>query len=391
VPVQGGSAKSTNAAALLRMQGIEFRRDGPRIADWRGDELLFFARLGDSMNVWKVHIASSNWQVSGAPQRLTSSTGLDAYPSLTADGRLLFASLTNSSDVWILPINANAAKEIGRPRPVTETIGPHQFASLSADGKLLAYSSVRYGHPHAMVKDLESGREAPVTNSTASEGVAQLSADGSLLLYLSVDHNASGLVVPVRGGAANQFCTDCDSLYDISADNRVVLYRRGNSIRAFDLLTRADTLFMRSDKDQLFQEKFSPDGRWVTFEAVRRDRSRLYVAALRNSATPAPESEWIPVTGNEGWADKPRWSPDGNVIYFISNRDGFFCMWAQRLSRGSKVPTGPPVSISHFHSSRLSMGNVGAGGVMEISVARDKIAFNLGELTGNIWERSLSH
>jgi hypothetical protein len=36
------------------------------------------------------------------------------------------------------------------------------------------------------------------------------------------------------------------------------------------------------------------------------------------------------------------------------------------------------------------MSNVGAGGVMEISVARDKIAFNLGELTGNIWATNLS-
>ena len=167
------------------------------------------------------------------------------------------------------------------------------------------------------------------------------------------------MVVPVRGGVADEFCTDCDSLYDISADNKVVLYRRGNAIRAFNLLSRQDNLFMRSDKDHLYQDKFSPDGHWVVFEAVRRGRSRLYVAALRNSVTPAPENEWIPVTGNEGWADKPRWSPDGNVIYFISNRDGFFCLWAQRLAADSKVPTGPPVPISHFHRSRISMGNVG--------------------------------
>jgi hypothetical protein len=36
------------------------------------------------------------------------------------------------------------------------------------------------------------------------------------------------------------------------------------------------------------------------------------------------------------------------------------------------------------------MANVGAGGVMEISVAKDKIAFNLAELTGNIWSTTLS-
>jgi eukaryotic-like serine/threonine-protein kinase len=78
------------------------------------------------------------------------------------------------------------------------------------------------------------------------------------------------------------------------------------------------------------------------------------------------------------------------LIYFISNRDGFFCLWAQRVAHDSKRPIGAPVSIAHFHGSRLSMANIGAGGVMEISVARDKIAFNLGELTGNIWVTTLS-
>jgi len=35
------------------------------------------------------------------------------------------------------------------------------------------------------------------------------------------------------------------------------------------------------------------------------------------------------LTGDEGWAGKPRWSLDGNFIYFLSNRDGFFCLWAK--------------------------------------------------------------
>jgi eukaryotic-like serine/threonine-protein kinase len=168
-----------------------------------------------------------------------------------------------------------------------------------------------------------------------------------------------------------------------------VLYRKGTVIRAFDLLSRQDSLFLRSDDYGLFQTKFSPDRRWVTFGASRRGRSRLFIAALRDATTPAAENEWIPLTGDEGWADKPRWSPDGNLIYFISNRDGFFCLWAQRVAAQTKRPIGAPMSIAHFHGSRLSVGNVGFA-VLGLSVARDKIAFNLGELTGNIWVTNLS-
>jgi eukaryotic-like serine/threonine-protein kinase len=219
--------------------------------------------------------------------------------------------------------------------------------------------------------------------------MGQLSSDASLVVYLSGDQSANGFVVPVRGGAADQFCTDCASPYDLSPDNKLVLYRKGAVIRAFDFRSRQDSLFLRSDDYGIFQTRLSPDNRWVAFGAAHQGRERLFVAALRDTMTATAENEWIPFTGDESWADKPRWSPDGNLIYFISNRDGFFCVWAQRVTPHTKRPIGAPMAITHFHGSRLSVANVGFS-VLGISVARDKIAFNLGELTGNIWMTNLS-
>ncbi|MFL6351640.1 MAG: winged helix-turn-helix domain-containing protein [Bryobacteraceae bacterium] len=390
VPVQGGSAKPTGAFAYLQKQGFAVGwRDAPRVAAWSRDELLFSARVGDSINLWKLHIAGSDSRVTGNLQRLTSGTGLDVYPSLTADGRLVFASLTNSLNVWTLPLDANTGKVAGQARPATQRIGPHQWASLSADGKLLAYSSVQYGHPHVWIKDLESRKEWRLTSTAESERNGQLSSDGSRVAYLSGDQKANGFVAPVRGGVPDHFCTDCASLYDLSPDSRVVLYRKGRVIRAFDLRSRQDGLFLRSDEDGFFQTKLSADNRWVTFGAARHGRSWVFVAPVLDTVTGGPKNEWIRLTGDESWADKPRWSPDGNLIYFISNRDGFFCLWAQRLAAQTKRPIGTPVSIAHFHGGRLSLANVGFS-VLGLSVARDKIAFNLGELTGNIWVTNLS-
>lgn len=391
VPVQGGSARPTGAFAYLREQGFTLGwRDAPRVAAWNGDELLFSARVGDSVNLWRIHVAGSDSRVRGTLQRLTYGTGLDVYPSLTADGRLVFASLTNALNIWTLPMDAQSGKIAGQPGRVTETIDPHQNASLSIDGKLLAYNSVQHGHSHVWIKDLESGKESPLTRTDTSERVGQLSPDGSLAAFLSGDQNANGFVVPVRGGVADQFCTDCAVPSDLSPDNRVVLYRKGAVIRAFDLRSRQDSLFLRSDDYGIFQTKLSPDTRWVTFGATRNGRSRLFVAELGDAVTAGVKNDWILLTGDEGWADKPRWSPDGNIIYFVSNRDGFLCLWAQQLMGQTKRPIGAPVSITHFHGSRLSLGNVGFS-ALGFSVARDKIAFNLGELTGNIWVTHLSH
>jgi len=44
------------------------------------------------------------------------------------------------------------------------------------------------------------------------------------------------------------------------------------------------------------------------------------------------------------------WSPDGNLLYFISERDGFVCLWAQRLDPATKHPQGAAFPIRHFHT-----------------------------------------
>ena len=51
---------------------------------------------------------------------------------------------------------------------------------------------------------------------------------------------------------------------------------------------------------------------------------------------------------------------------------------------GSKEPIGGPEAVCHSHDPRRSIFNV-ALGHQEISVARDKILFNMAEASGNIW------
>ena len=105
------------------------------------------------------------------------------------------------------------------------------------------------------------------------------------------------------------------------------------------------------------------------------------------NVTPAL-NQWIPVTDGSTFDDKPRWAPDGKLIYFTSDRDGFRCIWAQRFDPATKQPLGAPLPLYHSHSARRSLQNTGVL-PLEISVARDKIVFNMAELTGNIWMTDL--
>ncbi|MCP5112313.1 MAG: hypothetical protein GY953_15925, partial [bacterium] len=79
------------------------------------------------------------------------------------------------------------------------------------------------------------------------------------------------------------------------------------------------------------------------------------------------------------------WSPDGNLLYFLSDRDGWNCIWSQRLEPATKEPTGEAFPVYHAHGARHPLGNRLELGHIGLSVARDKLVFAMDEVRGNIW------
>jgi dipeptidyl aminopeptidase/acylaminoacyl peptidase len=79
----------------------------------------------------------------------------------------------------------------------------------------------------------------------------------------------------------------------------------------------------------LYPARFSPDERWIVFEALPRSNNQPSASAIYVS--PASGRRWIRITDGKRWDDKPHWSPDGKMIYFLSARSGFFNVWATRF------------------------------------------------------------
>ena len=183
-------------------------------------------------------------------------------------------------------------------------------------------------------------------------------------------------------------CADCGWNIPLgwSNDNSQLAYLTGDSGRflifALSLASGSHRL-IAEDKNLLSEGRFSPDDRWISFiEALPTQRARIWVAPADGASS--GDTTWIPITTGESWDDKPRWSPSGRLLYFVSQRDGFRCIWAQRLDASSKRPLGPPFAVAHFHGGRVSMMNVRLA-ILGFAVARDQLVFNLGEVTGNIW------
>jgi hypothetical protein len=96
-------------------------------------------------------------------------------------------------------------------------------------------------------------------------------------------------------------------------------------------------------------------------------------------ATPFRELQNVPATDwvDLGDGDYPRWSPDGGRIYFLLTHKESDCLFTRAVDPGTKRPAGPATELRHFDGLLTPQGL--QPGTFHISVARDKLAFPLGD------------
>jgi eukaryotic-like serine/threonine-protein kinase len=394
-PSHNGPAVQTGALDILRRQGItegrQFFSSLIAPADWSGDEVFFSGGSNQSTNLWRISLSQETGRADGSAQKLTAGTSIEAKPSVLPGGRVAFASLINAVNVWSLPIAANNGKVAGGSQQVTSSAFDAR-TSVSADGKKLVFTSMRLGTPDVWMKDLESGKETALTASPAREEEAEITADGTRISYVVIE-GSRGVVyqIPTSGGPPEKICDDCGRPWDWSPDGSKLLYlivegskQAHTALGLFDVATRQAGDYLVDPEFSVARARFSPDGRWVSFIAFNAAGSQVVVVPYQSPAS--RKDQWISITEHRPVPqDKPRWSPDGNLLYYLSEVDGFQCIWAQRLDPATKQPVGQPMEISHWHSARRSLMNVQLPLFQELSVTADKLFFNVGETTGNIW------
>jgi eukaryotic-like serine/threonine-protein kinase len=390
--IPGGQPVPTQARDVLRREQFQAFQGLPFPDVWAaaGNRILFHGIVGDSSNMWQVAISPETWRVTGAPQRATFGTTDEAAASVTSDGRMVFISRTAGADIWTLPIDGNRGKVTGPLKRVTQDAADDYDPTLANDGTTLVFRSRRAGRFGVVMKKLGAAAETVLTR-VPEDHYPAVSRDGTKVAYSFRQNGKMPIVVvAANGGVPEQVCDDCGEVEEWSPAGDQILYiaaAHPSGVGLVKVGSSHNHAWLRHAGYGIYSPRFSSDGRWIAFNG-RTDRlapARVFVAKVHASGV-APEKEWI-VVSREG--DAPAWSPDASLLYFWSDRDGSPCLWAQRLDPATKRPSGAPLGIHHFHIRGLSWKNLYLG-APDIAVASDKIIFNLGEHTGNIWITQLS-
>ncbi|HUQ90641.1 MAG TPA: protein kinase [Bryobacteraceae bacterium] len=303
--------------------------------------------------------------------------GISADPQAS---RFVTAEVHPSLQIWSVPIEGNTGKVKGPIVPETQGPGGQSYPTVSADGRMLAYNSNKSGIADVYLKDSASGIERALTSSPMGTGRGELSPDGKRVAYA---RRGSLFLMSTKGGVEERICDACSggTVLGWTPDSRQIVTHLGRPIELvlIDTQTGKRTPLLRHPMFDLHRGQFSPDGRWLAFNAKSATQSAMRITPFRDGVA-APEKEWISITDGTGEDSAPTWSPDGNLLYFYTGRSGFQDIWARRLNASTKTPVGEPFEVLRFHNARRSLNPS-----LSKAVTRDRFFWSMEEITGNIW------
>jgi serine/threonine protein kinase len=365
-----------------------------------GTALYLEAVLNEVRNVWRVGVDPDTLEWVTA-ERITAGAGQDVAAALAPDGsRMALSVQQQTTRLWAYPLDASAGRTTGEGTPFTPEDARAQNASISPDGRLVAFVLVRAGRSQGelMVTDVDTQKtEAFATSSF----VSAWSPDSSTLAYELVrpdlvSPREIALAVRKIGGAERivRRWTKDSNLHPTgwTRDGRFIVGSYQSpafSGRAKLAIWPAspspeqtEHLLIEDPRSSLWQGSFSPNGRWLTFVSLPlEDPTRVGIFVAREGAAPAA---WIRIAPNHAWADKPRWSPDGRFLYFVSDHGSpYFNLWGVRFDPDRGTPIGDPRQITKFDTPRLKI--LPDIVFAEIGISAQRAVLPMQTVRGNIW------
>ena len=369
-----------------------------------GDALFFEGTSEDVKNVWRVTVDPRTLRWTAGPDRLTTGAELNDNISVSSDGtRIAFSLRTEKTRLWSLPFDAIAGRVVGSGVAFTDE-GADAPYDVSSDGTRLVYRAVRQGKQELWMRSLADGKDRLLLTA-GSISAPRWSPDGFHLVYRrDVPVQRPGL--PVERAVAVMAATgDNEQLltkprpmgvseqmapFDWSADGTKILSScpvGQTALMGICLFSVAGgpkaeppapvrMITSRADS-RLYEAQFSPDGRWICFNAVTSPgTSTIYTV-------PTGGGDWTAMTDGRSWDDKPRWGPDGKTLYFVSRRAGFVNLWGRRFDPQHGTPVADAFPVTDFDNpSRMVLPQING---LHIALVHKHLILPLTDVSSSIW------
>jgi TolB protein len=274
---------------------------GPSSVAWSPDATTLVYSMAGSL--WLQKVGSQQ------AQQLTAGPGYDYQPDCSPDGRwVVYAKYDKSRiELWALDLETKQAHALTNEGAVN--VEPR----FSPDGKRIAFvSTVFHGRFHIFVGNFAAGSMAKVQRITGE--------DRSPLpryYYSAFDHEISPAWSP-------------DGTELLFVSNRGHLYGTGGFWRIKTEAGAEPHEIHYEETAWKARPSFSPDGKRIVYA------SYLGQAWHQLWVMPAQGGDPFPLSYGDFDNINPRWSPDGQYIAFISNRDGNTSLWVQQVAGGGQ-------------------------------------------------------
>ena len=376
----------THTLEQLKREGLTLSRPG--FVSWNHNTVLFSGTKGSQVNLWEIKLDAKNWRALGRPQQVLAEDARDMTPSLADGGEIAYTHISGALHLWRI-------EHASHPGPVvlakvTQDAEIDVNPYISTAGRWLVFARGRGVRRNIWIRDNESGMERLMLSSGLLMESPIMDESGKFLVYEERENDITSISMKIDSQQSKRVCQGCSLPSGWFDQDRAFFYRDGlpSQIRMSDPRTGETQVAVSEIGASLGEANWSPVNEMLLFTEARGDHKRVFAVRFPRS-TSRWEGHWIGVTDEKMLADRPRWSGDGKTIFYISNRDGFLCIWGQAFSSATKQIVGKPFPVQHFHNLRASIDNVFPRS-FNLSVSGDTVYFNLGEQSSSIWTGSIS-
>jgi Tol biopolymer transport system component len=380
----GASVIQTGAMPILRRQQIV---PTDSLGSWLGERVIFSGMRERVGSLWELTISRRSRKAAGRPRQLTSGDARENGVTVAENGSMAFGRLAGALHIWRIA-HASAPSAISQTKVTgggTNDISPY----VASHGRWLVFARRPDHYLDVWIKDLRSGKESPAVVSNFDKASPLIDDSGTAIVYEQREPGVSAILAATSGQSPKKLCDMCTYPMGWFEDGQSFFFS-GNlpsKILLMEIKSGAPRVALDAGAQSVSNADWSPATEYLLFTAADGDRKQIFAVRFPRAGA-QPAGNWIPLTREEEWSDRPRWSGDGKTAFYLSNRDGFSCVWGRRFDPIRGKPAGEPFAVAHYHDPRISPSTVNTA-TFRIAVSGDSVFVNLGEVTESLWTAKL--